>query len=62
MTEISAVPAYNPKYVNSGNKKLYQAYRQASPEDREKILDQLATRFYTRYPEPNFDREPFTGK
>lgn len=50
------------KYLNSGNKKLYRAYRQASPDDRAKMLDQLATRFYARYPEPNFEPEPYTGK
>jgi hypothetical protein len=50
------------KYLNSGNKKLYRAYRQASADDRAKMLDQLATKFYTRYPEPNFQSEPFTGK
>lgn len=50
------------KYLNSGNKKLYRAYRQASADDRAKMLDQLATKFYTRYPEPNFQSERFTGK
>jgi hypothetical protein len=50
------------KYLNSGNKKLYRAYRQASADDRAKMLDQLAAKFYTRYPEPNFQSEPFTGK
>lgn len=50
------------KYVNSGNKKLYRTYRAATPDEREQILVHLATKFYEKYPGPQTEPEPFTGR
>jgi hypothetical protein len=47
------------KYLNSGNKKLYQAYRTAGPEDRERILAEQARKFYDKYQEPRNEPERF---
>lgn len=37
------------KYINSGYRKAYQAYRDASPEDRQRILAERANRFYAKH-------------
>lgn len=50
------------KYVNSGNRKLYQAYREAAPAGRETMLDQLEEKFYTKYGAPTPERDRFTGQ
>jgi hypothetical protein len=50
------------KYLNSGNKKQYQAYRAAAPAEREQMLAQLATRFYDKYPAPAVEPGRFTGR
>lgn len=50
------------KYVNSGNRKLYKAYRTATLDEREVILEQLAARFYDKYPGPKTEPDLFTGK
>lgn len=50
------------KYVNSGNRKLYQAYRAAEPAERERMLAHLAARFYQKHEEPKHEPERFTGK
>lgn len=41
------------KYLNSGNKKQYQEYRKASPEDRQQMLADLEKRFYTQHRKAN---------
>lgn len=50
------------KYLNSGNKKQYQAYRAAAPAEREQMLAQLARKFYDKYPAPTIEPERFTGR
>jgi hypothetical protein len=50
------------KYINSGNRKLYQAYRAARPEERDRILAEREARFYEKYQEPQHEPERFTGK
>jgi hypothetical protein len=50
------------KYLNSGNKRLYERYRSASPEERQLILAELAKKFYDKYQEPRHEPERFTGK
>jgi hypothetical protein len=50
------------KYVNSGNKKLYQVYRAAAPAEREQMLDQLAKKFYDKYRAPAVEPDRFTGR
>lgn len=50
------------KYLNSGNKRLYESYRAASPEEQERILAEQARKFYTKYQEPIHEPERFTGK
>lgn len=50
------------KYLNSGNKKQYQAYRAVAPAEREVMLSTLEERFYKKYPEPAAEPERFTRK
>jgi hypothetical protein len=56
--------AMEVKYLNSGNKKLYQGYQAASLEDRQRILADQARKFYDKYQEPKHEpdrirRNPF---
>lgn len=37
------------KYLNSGDKKFYQAYRQAGAETRQQMLAERESRFYTKH-------------
>lgn len=37
------------KYINSGNRKAYQAYRAATPEDRQQQLTDRANHFYKKH-------------
>jgi len=37
------------KYLNSGDKKFYQAYRQAGTESRQQMLAERESRFYTKH-------------
>ncbi len=50
------------KYLNSGNKKQYRAYRAAAPDERTEMLSILEAKFYGKFPAPRTDPEPFTGK
>jgi hypothetical protein len=50
------------KYINSGNRKLYQAYRAAGPDERDRILAEREARFYGKHQEPQYEPERFTGK
>lgn len=52
------------KYLNSGNMKLYRAYRAAGPDVRAQILTDQAKKFYDKHQEPKneperFKRNPF---
>lgn len=52
------------KYLNSGNKKQYQSYQAASPEDKQRMLAEQARKFYDKYQEPKNEpdgirRNPF---
>lgn len=50
------------KYLNSGNKRLYESYRAASPDEQQRILAELARKFYDKHQEPKHEPERFTGK
>jgi len=41
------------KYVNSGNRKAYQAYRAATPEERQQLLNERANKFYAKHRKDN---------
>jgi hypothetical protein len=47
------------KYINSGNKKLFAAYKAASPDDKRLILQERADKFYSKYKEPHNEPEGF---
>jgi hypothetical protein len=44
------------KYINSGNRKLYERYRMATPEEKQTILDEREARFYSKYRDTDHDR------
>lgn len=44
-----SVKAREIKYLNSGNRKAYDAYQLASPQERIKILDALEKKFYEQH-------------
>jgi hypothetical protein len=59
LAEWHALRAKELKYINSGNRKFYAAYRAASPEQRQALLAERATAFYQRYyKEPIHGQEP----
>lgn len=68
LTDWHVYRAKEIKYLNSGNQKLYQAYKAATSEGREQILEQQAKRFYTKHqerqhePGPDLPRNPFEHK
>jgi predicted transcriptional regulator len=47
------------KYLNSGNKKLYKAYKESGPEEKQRILSQQARKFYEKYQEVKNEPEQF---
>lgn len=47
------------KYINSGNKKLFSAYKAASPDEKRLILRERADKFYSKYKEPKNEPEGF---
>jgi hypothetical protein len=49
LQEWRDVRAVEVKYLNSGNRKAYTAYRKAEPMQRRAMLAELATRFYARH-------------
>ena len=49
LKEWHDVRAYEIKYLNSGHKKGYAAYKEADPEQRQAILKELAERFYRKH-------------
>lgn len=54
--------AMEVKYLNSGNKRLYESYRAASPDEQHRMLAELARKFYDKYQEPKHEPERFAGK
>jgi hypothetical protein len=49
LREWHEIRAYEIKYLNSGHKKGYAAYKEADPEQRQAILKDLAERFYRKH-------------
>ena len=49
LTEWHAIRAPELKYINSGNRKLYAAYRSASVDEKRAILTERAQRFYAKH-------------
>lgn len=47
LAEWKDIRAREVKYLNSGNRKAFAAYKQAAPEDRKRQLADLAERFYS---------------
>lgn len=57
LTEWHAVRALEIKYLNSGNRKLYAAYRSAERDEKQTILAELSAKFYLKYrKEPSHER------
>lgn len=52
LTEWRDVRAAEIKYLNSGNRKLYAAYKEAEPEQKKALLAERAERFYQKHREP----------
>ncbi|WP_334666604.1 hypothetical protein, partial [Streptomyces cyaneofuscatus] len=57
LTEWHTIRAKELKYINSGNRKFYAAYRAASTEQRQAILAERADAFYQRH-----DRKSTNGQ
>lgn len=51
--------AMEVKYLNSGNKQLFQRYRDADADEKYQILVDQADRFYAKYKEPRHESEGF---
>ncbi|MGY2492843.1 LPD7 domain-containing protein [Cupriavidus sp. CP313] len=51
LAEWHATRAREIKYLNSGNKRAYDAYQEASPQDRERTLAALERSFYAKHKE-----------
>lgn len=49
LKEWHEVRAAEVKYLNSGSRKAYTAYREAGPEQRRALLDERAARFYAKH-------------
>jgi hypothetical protein len=49
LTEWRTTRAREVKYLNPGNRKLYQRYREAPSAQRRDILNERETRFYSKY-------------
>lgn len=49
LTEWHQTRAKEIKYLNSGDRKAYQAYRQASPDKQQQLLAERESRFYTKH-------------
>jgi Large polyvalent protein-associated domain 7 len=49
LAEWHDVRAREIKYLNSGHRKGYQAYKEADPEQRKEMLKDLAERFYRKH-------------
>ena len=49
LKEWHEVRAKELKYINSGNRKLYAAYRSADRDDKRAMLDERAATFYTKH-------------
>lgn len=47
------------KYLNSGNSKLYQQYKESDAEGKHQILSDQANKFYAKYKEPHHESEGF---
>ena len=63
LKEWREVRAAEIKYINSGNRKAYAAYREATPEQRRAILAERAATFYQKHrgPEPIERAEALDG-
>jgi len=59
LADWHAYRALEIKYLNSGNKKLYKTYKEAGPEDKQRILSEQARKFYEKYQEPKHEPEKF---
>jgi hypothetical protein len=59
LADWHAYRAMEVKYLNSGNKKLYKTYKEAGPEDKQRILSEQARKFYEKYQEPKHEPEKF---
>jgi hypothetical protein len=51
--------AFEVKYINSGNSKLYKAYKDSTFEEKQDILNDRAARFYEKFKEPKNEPERF---
>lgn len=51
--------AFEVKYINSGNSKLYKAYKDSTFEEKQNILNDRAARFYEKFKEPQNESERF---
>ncbi|RZI55641.1 MAG: hypothetical protein EOP14_06395, partial [Pseudomonas sp.] len=49
LREWNEIRAKELKYINSGNRKLYDAYRKSDREEKLAILAERAQRFYAKY-------------
>ncbi|WNV06495.1 LPD7 domain-containing protein [Candidatus Methylospira mobilis] len=57
LNEWRDVRAAEIKYLNSGNRKLYAAYKEAEPEQKKALLVERAERFYQKHRAPAQERE-----
>lgn len=58
LKEWHDVRAAEVKYLNSGNRKAYAAYRSADPEQRRAMLGELAARFYAKHRPADLEQQP----
>lgn len=58
LQEWQEVRAAEVKYINSGNRKAYAAYREANRDQRREILAERAATFYAKHRVPVNDQEP----
>lgn len=59
LADWHAYRALEIKYLNSGNKKLYQFYKEAGPDEKQRILSDQARKFYEKHQEPKYEPERF---
>lgn len=51
--------AFEVKYINSGHAKLYKQYKNSSFEEKQRILNERASKFYAKFQEPKNEPERF---
>ena len=59
LEEWHKLRAFEVKYINSGNSKLYKAYKDSTFEEKQNILNDRAARFYNKFKEPQNEPERF---